>query len=307
MKKVFLVFKAGEKTGTGHMRRVGLIRDFLDDICEVRTYYSGDRNMVMSYMPDSVKFNSDSDLILYADQIRPDVIIIDRQRNLPDSVCKLKKFCDTLILIEDDGPAVEYADAVFDANRAGDGKRHHFFGPDWVFLSENIAEHRKTHISAEAHRLFVCMGGTDVKRNIPYIIGSLRDRFELFILPGIHYTEYLNFVMPGVNILRESEDFYATASACDIALVSGGMIMHEMCALCVPSVVWPQVEHQEYNAVLMEELGLIVRTEDEIMLKTTKGFADNYLNRQTVFTNLSGRTLFKALKKVKKIVEDTNG
>ena len=119
-----------------------------------------------------------------------------------------------------------------------------YTGCENYILNPNIEKYFKKNISQKTNTLFLCLGGTDVRENIPFLIENLRDRYFLYILPGIRYNDYLKYNGLNVKILRSSSLYYNYALKSDIAVVSGGITMYEVVSMKIPTFVWPQVDHQ---------------------------------------------------------------
>lgn len=301
--KIIFVFKGSKKEGFGHIKRVGLLKDYFNEHNSF-LFFKGDESLLDFDSEDYSNYSDSKDLFCKIKKIDPHVVIFDCQNNSKELILKLKENNIFTVLIEDSGEASEYADILWDQNISKSSKKNKYYGFENSLLNPDLFNYQKKIYNEKNKTIFICLGGTDINKNIPFLIKKLRYSFNIKVLPGIHYSEYLKYNGPNVTILDNNKNFYKDASECDIALVSGGIIMFEMLALKIPTLVWPQVEHQYKNANQLKEQGLIeVIKKSENTLKAIHLFAENNKSIQKIVGALSKNNIGKGFEKLKKILE----
>jgi|GEM_PF-5310838 len=245
-----------------------------------------------------------SEIFRRIDDLRPDWIVLDRQKNSSQLVKRLKRTGSNVLLIEDDSWAGKYANLVWDANIQSK-KTGYMIGYENVLLDPDLFRFKKKTNLEKINDIFISLGGTDVNANIPEVIKNLDNKgFELHIFPGVRYTEYLNYNKSSVKIYDDKENLFDIASNCDLALVAGGMTMYEMLALGVPTVVWPQVSHQERNAGKLAERELVKKVNSiKDLLKIINELTDNKEKYTCLFKRIDRLDLSDGLKKFKNLLE----
>ena len=116
------------------------------------------------------------------------------------------------------------ADIVINANVFGEeGSGKYYLGPKYMILRKGF---EGTHINNEVKSVLVIFGGTDPNDFTPRVVNALRGINVKILLP-----KFSNII----EIMKSA----------DVAITAAGITLYELAALGVPSIVIPQVEHQE--------------------------------------------------------------
>lgn len=306
MKKLAFVFKGSRKEGFGHIARTFYISSNLDNH-EISFFFKGDSEMLDRFKDKKIRvFENEPDLISVLKEQRPDWVIFDRQNNPSDTIDILRAEGIRTFLIEDSEIPPENTDILWDANIYQKKTVSNFFtGFQNFIVNPDIEKFRKKDISDKVTKIFICLGGTDVSENIPFLIENLHKDYFLYILPGIRYDDYLKYADVNVKILKSDEIYYRYAVESDIAIVSGGITMYEIVKMHIPALVWPQVSHQLKNAMQLEHEKLIYLIKNNRnIIKKIIDFAENHKERQHLFINMINNEVGKGFEKMKKILED---
>ena len=274
-KSVSVVFRvdADEKLGLGHLSRCRSLMLALADatLC---------RFAVVTNNPDIVrKFLPQVDVDLYAvtdiGQIRhANIAIID----VPDIAYReeesLRCHADLLVVIDDDGPGMPYQDVLLRPNLldlplpAGMPLNDYWSGSNCIILHPDfrrLANHPKDKES-KAKKLFVCFGGSDsgglTLRIIP-VLKQLKQDMAIQIILGAAFVQIQAVIDETrddsrFTVSRNISDMAERISQADIALISGGTLLYEACALGTPAVVISQNEAQAIEAGICAAAGAVI-------------------------------------------------
>jgi UDP-2,4-diacetamido-2,4,6-trideoxy-beta-L-altropyranose hydrolase len=140
-------------------------------------------------------------------------------------------------------------------------------GREYIILHPDFAEQDASFTVRPAiKKIIVCFGGSDPSHLTHRVIHTLDrnagDAEVVFVLgPAFDHREALEEMISGnikmklkVNCPTMAEEF---ASA-DIAVISGGTLLYEACAVGVPSIVICQNEEQDQEAKIFHKAGAII-------------------------------------------------
>ncbi|MCP4265277.1 MAG: hypothetical protein GY777_06840 [Candidatus Brocadiaceae bacterium] len=174
--------------------------------------------------------------------------------------------------------------AVEEASYCPESKETKYcLGADYVVIDPKISKYHRQHFSSQVKRLFLCFGGAD-PCNISYrvlnLITSESFNFQIDIIlgPAYKYSNKIKSLLKHakngkqVTVVTNCIDLAPIQSQCDAAITSGGTIVYESIALCVPTLVLPTIGHEVTNAIplmercLVSSLNLDVNLIDEVKL-----------------------------------------
>lgn len=210
-----------------------------------------------------------------ARQVAPDVIAVDMLDTASDQMAQLRPLARTLVTLDDRGPGRLFADLICNflvrdpdpsALSGGTWLRE---GPEYAPLAPEFAGITRDRDEPERiRRVMVTMGGADavglaVKvahdllqvddlEAVDFNVGpAFQKRAELeSVVLGARWKAYLHLAVPSLL------PFYKTA---DLAIVAGGITMHEAACCGVPSAaVCQPIDHQVLVASALEEAGCMV-------------------------------------------------
>ncbi|MCK9224968.1 MAG: hypothetical protein M0R46_07875 [Candidatus Muirbacterium halophilum] len=307
MKKLAFVFKGSMSQGFGHVARTAYIYKNLNNV-KCYFLFNGDKNLLNNLFDSNVfYFENEIELIEKLKFINADWVIFDRQKNPLNTILSVRTDKTKTFIIEDEDMNPQNTDILWDANKNFASDIDNFYtGAKNFILNPIIENYCKNKINKKTNSIFISLGGTDVRENIPFLIKNLKDKYFLNILPGIRYNEYLKYKGLNVNILNNKTIFYDFAQKSDIGIVSGGITMYEFVKMNIPTLVWPQVHHQIKSVEQLEKLKIVKKiayynnTVNKII-----DFAENYKERHDLFINMKKFEIGHGFKKVKKILEET--
>ncbi|PLX18973.1 MAG: hypothetical protein C0601_03225 [Candidatus Muiribacterium halophilum] len=302
MKKILFVCKVSKSTGTGHIRRAAFLSKFLES--KTKILFFGDKSIGENICSEAIYIKSYIDIFNEINRFKPNWIVMDRQKNSSNLIKRLKKSGTKILLIEDDSFAGKYADIVWDAN-VKIKKDGYITGFEKVLLNPKVFDHKKKKYNDSAGSIFICLGGTDINQNIPFLIKNLSDKgLYLHVFPGSRYVEYLKYKKADVKIYNEKENIFHIARQCDIAIVSGGITMYEMVYLGIPTIVWPQVYHQKNNTLQLLEKNIIkIADSKQEILKVIMSFVDKTEKYYEFLSFIKDLSIGNGIKDFKNILE----
>ncbi|MFA5478675.1 MAG: hypothetical protein WC337_01480 [Candidatus Muiribacteriota bacterium] len=309
--KIIYVFKSGLNFGSGHVSRAKFLSEYIKNNimdCEF-TFIGEDKDDVYKkILPQSIIVSSDEEILNYIKKIKADFVFLDRRINSKFILEEAGKISKTIV-IEDPEILPHQAYVIWDSNRSENSKKaeNEILGFDNVLINPEILQFSKKKIRKKAHKIFICMGGTDVNRVIPDIVCKLSSKFKITVLPGVHYNDYLKLKSVNVKILNSNNFCWKEIAECDFGLVSGGIVMSEALSLFMPLIVWPQVNHQIVNANELKEKNLItVFEKKENIVNIAQEFADDYKTRHELNEKLKKVQYGRGINKVLKYLEVCN-
>ncbi len=272
---VSIVFRvdADEKLGLGHLSRCrSLMLTFADaTLC---------RFAVVTNNPDLVrKFLPQVDVDFYAvpDIGRvghADVAIID----VPDISYRaeesLRCLADLIVVIDDDGPGIPYQSILLRPNLldlplpVGIPLSDYWSGRDYIMLHPDFRMLASQHKNRgkKAKELFVCFGGSDpgglTLRAIP-ILKQIKQDMAIQIILGVAFVQ----MQAVIDMSRDDARFTVSQNIpdmaqrirqADIALISGGTLLYEACALGTPAVIVSQNAPQSIEAGICAAAGAVI-------------------------------------------------
>ena len=158
-------------------------------------------------------------------------------------------------------------------------------GSNYVILDpsyQGISKHAKP-IREEIRTVFVCFGGSDPRH---YTSGVLR-QLDRGLRPDIQIRAAIGPAfdrrrIPGINqsrshrltILNSPSELASEFHGADMALIGGGTLLYEACALGVPSIVLPQTAEQYAEAKKFESRGAVVVLSQDPSIAAVMGEVD---------------------------------
>jgi spore coat polysaccharide biosynthesis predicted glycosyltransferase SpsG len=208
-------------------------------------------------------------------QVAPDVIVVDMLDTPGDEMARLRPLARTLVTLDDRGPGRLFADLICnflvrdpDPSALSDGTWLRE-GPEYAPLApEFVGVTRDREEPERVRRIMVTMGGADavglavkVAQDLLRVEGleavdfnvgpAFQKRAELeSVVSKARWKAHLHMAVPSLL------PFYKTA---DLAIVAGGITMHEAACCGVPSIaVCQPIDHQVLVASALEEAGCMV-------------------------------------------------
>jgi len=266
--KVCILAEGGRDIGLGHLYRCRSIAIELREQTKVDIFAScPEENLLRSVFEGlSYRFLKPEEIYNGASF---DAVIVDIPGFSYESQQTLRKKCKLLIGIDDSGEGPFDYDVLIRPNflqmsaprmtRAG---AQILAGRDCIILHPAFSKLTpSTERSDKAKELLICFGGSDPGGLTLRVIPVLRQlpagiSIDIIVGRGFSRPERVVDLIGGDNrfsVLLNVPDLAEMLNTCSAALIAGGTLMYEACALGVPSVVICQNEEQNREAAVFAE------------------------------------------------------
>jgi spore coat polysaccharide biosynthesis predicted glycosyltransferase SpsG len=266
-------FDASLELGLGHLCRCrSLATEFIERTGVEVTVSCRDKNLVLSSLKGfAYRFVRPQDIF---DKLFFDVIVID----VPDCSLELqqsfKKVCKLLVGIDDWGMGPYVYDIMIRPNvlnlnqpRLLEANAQTWQGKNYIILHPAYAK-LDVGFKERAKEVLVCFGGSDPSgltlRVVPIMIRVLTEdiKMNLVIGTGFAKAEKIYSIIhnhKNARVFQNLPNLAGLFSSCDTAVVSGGTLLYEACALGIPAVVLAQELEQDEETELFAEKKAVLR------------------------------------------------
>jgi spore coat polysaccharide biosynthesis predicted glycosyltransferase SpsG len=262
---ILFCFEAHEKLGLGHLCRCRSIATEFTEQAEVDIFASCSEEDVFRSVFEGLPYRLVKPEEIYNGAFF-DVVVVDIPQLSYESQQSFRKICRLLIGINDSGEGPFDYDVIIRPNflqlpvpRMTRADAQILAGRDYIILHPAFSNLTPSVGKPDkAKELLVCLGGSDPGGSTLRVIPVLRQlpvdiRINVVIGQGFSQPE------KAVDLIGDDERFCVLLNVpnlagmfniCGAALVAGGTLMYEACALGVPSVVICQNEEQEREAAI---------------------------------------------------------
>ncbi len=253
------------KMGLGHIFRCRTIADELIKINpNIKIFFISNANNKLknTILKGYICLNPKNDNDKIANLIKNSDMIISDILNTSNKYISQVKYInpDIKIVCIDNNTnlkLIKDADYVFNANifnkeNFTNNKTSYFLGPQYMILNKKIKNLNNPNFNE--NKIFVCFGGSDAKRYTINTINALKQitpaldlHVDIVIGPLFENVPEIEKLSEDTNICihKNPNNIIKLMSRSFIAIISAGIILYEICAMGIPSLVIPQVEHQE--------------------------------------------------------------
>ncbi|MBM4133148.1 MAG: hypothetical protein FJ245_05195 [Nitrospira sp.] len=176
---------------------------------------------------------------------RPDVIVVNKLRNDPSYLRRIRDCCGLLVTMDDDGDGASCADLAINVLYPVAGA---VMDPEYIALREEFqALHRLPRpVNPRVEALLVTQGGSDTYGFTPKIVRSLthlraRPHVTVVLGPAFRHDENLREAAAGcpvpLTIVRNAPNMGALMVRADLAITAGGLTLFELACAGTPAVV----------------------------------------------------------------------
>ena len=206
--------------------------------------------------------------IEYYEKYLKKAIFITDIPNIPDDYLKtLKKSVGLVVSIDDGSDTIFYSDILINPNLRSNvnhkysSETRYYSGGKYVILKKAFGKYavKKKQIKREVKSLFVCFGGSD-KNNITKKVMDIIQNMDinLLIVVGIMYPYYNELVKDindyrNIQIKRNAHNMDELIYDADLAVISGGTLLYETCAVGTPAIVICQNGEQNRESEFFAE------------------------------------------------------
>lgn len=269
---VLFHIEASETIGLGHLCRCrSLAIESIERAGAAVTVSCPEKNLVQSSLKGfAYRFVRPQDI---SDTMFFDVVVIDVPNCSLVVQQSFKKICKLLVGIDDWAIGPHVYDIIIRPNvlnlnqpRLLEANAETWQGKDYIILHPAYAKLDIT-FKEKAEEVLVCFGGSDPSgltlRVVPIMTQVLAKeiKMDLVIGTGFAQTEKIHNIIhnhKNVRIFQNLPNLAGLFSSCDTAVVSGGTLLYEACALGIPAVVLAQeLEQHEETKVFAEKKAVL--------------------------------------------------
>ncbi|MDB3990735.1 hypothetical protein N9425_02645 [Gammaproteobacteria bacterium] len=131
-------------------------------------------------------------------------------------------------------------------------------GPSYCIFPKSLRKLEKTKKKGNKIKILLSFGGSDPSKYttkvLEYLIKTKHqmvaiDQIVVHLGPSNNQIEYIKKLIKRSNleitIKSNVKNLHTLLSECDLAFASGGNTMYELCCLGIPTLIFPQNQHQE--------------------------------------------------------------
>lgn len=255
--KILVSFRvrAGPATGMGHLMRCCALAVAFQRLSNVRCFFEREvLDLARNILANRGVLAEDA-----AGAQEVDVLVADIGPLDTTMVQSLRQFGRVVVSIEDTPHPVVLADVLIRPNtlplRDPKGAAAVLAGPDFLLLFP-MEEPPPRPFRPQVQRVLICFGGSDpadLSRRTARILARFGRRADYRLVIGPHYgpREDLRSLVREMHSFTLLERLYSLAdemAMSDLALISGGTLVYEACALGRPALVISQNEEQAKEA-----------------------------------------------------------
>ena len=148
-----------------------------------------------------------------------------------------------------------------------------YYGGQYVLLDPKYSDQTiKIENKKCAEKIFICFGGSDPNDYSLRIIKilfemNLNDKFNFIIVLGPAFVNAQKVILLLQNknnfkIFQNPENMIELFNSCDTAIISGGNLLYEACALGIPSLSLAQEKEQHEETKLFAEKNAVIRPKE---------------------------------------------
>ncbi len=276
IKSVIFYFEAGHEKGLGQLYRCRSLA------CELRKYNNMD---IIISTPQKELFDVGFESLRYkwlspgeiSESIKYDIIILDISDCPMELQKELKQCCYFLVGIDDWGMGPFVYDMVLRPNilelpppKMLENGAKVYQGGEFILLNPNYSDLRVTDKNkCMAENVFLCFGGSDPRGYTFRIINLLLNmnqseniEFTVVLGPAFSQAENIKELVgnrTNFKIVQNPENMVELFNACDTAIISGGALLYEACALGIPALALAQEREQHEETRLFAEKKAAIR------------------------------------------------
>jgi len=253
-KKVVFRADAFKELGTGHIYRViTLYQSMLEHnlLVVLNKNYPMGIGMIEKTRLNYRLIETDDDFFELLNEIKPDIVVIDCLNTTKEYVVKLKEIAPKVVVFEDEGEGSKYADAVINALYEKDiQEKNKYYGAKYCCLRDEFFIKTPKPFSNEVTNIFVSFGGSDPSDITSKVYEIACDLVKKY--PNLKFDFVVGFgfkdnrrgelvpIENKINIIYNTPHISEYMAKSDMAVISGGGTIFEVCSLGVPSIVLTQ-------------------------------------------------------------------
>ncbi len=266
--KIAFVVDAYDQIGTGHMYRCLSMASklvFHEVVFFVNRNHQLGIDIINDYNYKYQTYDGRTELLSLFEKFNPKVVINDVGDTSYDYMVELTNSGYYIINFEDFGSGADLADLVFDSlyEHESDGK--FFVGHEYYILKDEFFLHQPKIITQDIKNVLIDFAPNDSlnlsQKVLDAVLASgFSGRINVILGSGYENVEELVAryeLMQNVQFYTTVESISDFMISADIAFVSGGRTMYQVCSLGIPSIVICKDEMETKNLFGSPENGFV--------------------------------------------------
>lgn len=243
--------------------------------------------------------------------------------NIPEEYIKVLKENNCAVISIDDGSeTMFYSDILINPNlkpfahHAHSSRTQYYNGAKYIILKEAFEKFtgKKKRIKEKAESLFVCFGGGD-KGNITHRIVNniIKTGLNAIVVIGMFYPyrdELIKSVdgYKNIEIVTNANNMDELIDKADLAIISGGTLLHETCAVGTPAIVICQNQDQNTESGFFAQnhaainLGVFDQINEEVVCDTIHDLIIDHNMRKLLSENAKRLIDVKGTDRIARII-----
>lgn len=266
--KIAFVVDAYDQIGTGHMYRCLSMASklvFHDVVFFVNRNYQLGIDIINDYNYKYQTYDGRTELLSLFENFNPKIIINDVGDTSYDYMVELTSRGYYVINFEDFGSGADLADLVFDSLYEHESDEKFFVGHEYYILKDEFFLHQPKIITHDVKNVLIDFVPNDTLNLSQKVLDAvLASGFSgrINVILGYGYEDVEELITR--YELMQNVQFYTTVDSisdfmisADIAFVSGGRSMYQVCSLGIPSIVICKDERETKNLFGSPENGFV--------------------------------------------------
>lgn len=266
--KIAFVVDAYDQIGTGHMYRCLSMASklvFHDVVFFVNRNYQLGIDIIKDYNYKYQTYDGRTELLSLFENFNPKIIINDVGDTSYDYMVELTSRGYYVINFEDFGSGADLADLVFDSLYEHESDEKFFVGHEYYILKDEFFLHQPKIITHDVKNVLIDFAPNDTFNLSQKVLDAvLASGFSgrINVILGYGYEDVEELITR--YELMQNVQFYTTVDSisdfmisADIAFVSGGRSMYQVCSLGIPSIVICKDERETKNLFGSPENGFV--------------------------------------------------
>lgn len=274
--KILFRVEATPELGLGHlMRCLALAEKFKESVSNTNIVFitssSAAGEQIKRYGYKLINLSSSKNMVeeieYYKKYLKKAIFITDIPDISEDYLRTLKKKVCSVVSIDDGSDTVFYSDILIspnlnpNINHKYSSRTQHYSGAKYVILKKAFEKYgiKKKQIKREAKSLFICFGGSDRNNITQKVVNIIQNMdINILIVVGIMYSYYNELVKDikeyrNIQIKRNAHNMDELIYDADLAIISGGTLLYETCAVRTPAIVICQNREQNRESEFFAE------------------------------------------------------
>ena len=312
--KILFRVEATPELGSGHlMRCLALAEKFRQLISNVYITFITSSNavseQVKSYDYKLINLPSSKNMVeeigYYEKYLKKAIFITDISDISEGYLKTLKKKVCLLVSIDDSSDTVFYSDILINPNlnpsinHSYSSRTQYYSGAKYIILKKAFEKYavKKKRLRRGVKSLFICFGGSDRNNITKKIVNMIREMdVNITVVIGIMYPYYNELVKDikehvNIQIKRNAHNMDELIYDADLAIISGGTLLYETCAIGTPAIVICQNREQNRESEFFAEnnatinLGIFDNINEDTARNTILKLNSDYGTRQLLSKN----------------------